>query len=150
MNDTIGIKLPSGNNVTLSTKVYNEYLLGFNDIQFDLFNNCMNGAQYFPQIIQFIVVMYSVYMGYTSFTDVLLVSLITGGFGCILWHILKLYKIPLLPFVSCLIGQTVFRLFLHFIAIAIVALAVVEDWKIILFCAIAGLITQVYYNIYIK
>jgi hypothetical protein len=80
--------------------------------------------------------------GYTSFKDIFLCNLLSGVLYTIIWFLFKLYKIPGINFVSCFIGGNIFRYFLHFIVIAIVSLAVMNDWKIIIFCLIGGIVTR--------
>lgn len=139
----VTIKLLSGLNVDLSERVHDECYCNFDEIQYFSFSNIMNSSLYFPQIMQFIFVMICICNGHTSFIDVFLCNLLSGVFYTAIWFLLKLYIIPGINFISCFIGGNIFRYFLHFIVIAIVSLAVIGDWKIIIFCLISGLITSI-------
>lgn len=140
--EKVRVKLLSGLNVDLSVKVHDECFRYFDEAKYASFSNMMNSGQYFPQIIQFIMVISCILKGRPSFLDILLCNLIFGAGYTILWYLLKLYKLPGLAFISCLIGATIFRLYLHFIVIAVVSLFTVGNWKIILYCIISGFITQ--------
>ena len=140
--DKARIRLLSGLNVDLSVKVHDEYFRNFDDAKYFSFSNMLNSSQYFPQIVQFIMVMSSICNGHTSFKDIFLCNMFFGAGYTVIWYLLKMYKLPGISFLSCLIGRNIFRLFLHFVVIAIVSLLVVGNWKIILYCAISGFITQ--------
>lgn len=137
------VRLPSGVIIKLSREVYNECYCEFDEMQYFYFNNVMNSGLYFPQIMQFICVMVCICKGYTSFIDVFLCNLLSGVFFTVMWFLLRLYKIiPGINFISCFIGGNIFRYYLHLIAIAIVSLAVIGDWKIILFCLVGGIVMR--------
>lgn len=136
------IRLLSGINVELSPQVYYQCYCNFEETKYFSFSNIINSGLYFPQIMQFISVMIGICKGYTSFKDIFLCNLLSGVFYTIIWFLLRLYKIPGINFISCFIGGNIFRYFLHFVAIAIVALAVIGDWKIIIFCLIGGFVTS--------
>lgn len=140
--EKIRIKLLSGLNVDLSVKVYDECYCNFDEAKYGTFSNMLNSSQYFPQFVQFVMVMINICKGYTSFKDIFLCNLIFGSGYTVIWYLLKMYKLPGISFISCLIGGSIFRLCLHFVAIAIVSLFVIGDWKIILYCLIGGFITQ--------
>lgn len=141
--EKVKIQLLSGLNVDLSERVHDEYYCEFNERQYYCFSNMINSGQYFPQIMQFINVISCILKRHTTFSDILLCNLIFGAGYTILWHLLKLYKVPGLSFLSCLIGKTIFRLFLHFIIIAVLAFATIGNWKILPYCLIGGFITQI-------
>lgn len=143
VEENVRIKLLSGLNVDLSEKVYTGCYLEFDEIKYYSFSNKINSGQYFPQIMQFIFVMIGIFNGHTSFKDIFLCNLLTGVFYTITWFLLKSYKIPGIDFISCLIGGTIFRYFLHFVVIAIVSLAVIDNWKIIIYCLIGGFFTSI-------
>ena len=136
------IRLESGLNVDLSVKVHDECYCNFDEAKYFSFSNALNSSQYFPQIVQFIMVMGSILGGHTSFKDIFLCSIFFGTGYTAIWYLLKLYKLPGFSFISCLIGGSIFRLGLHFLAIAIVSLFIIGNWKIILYCAISGFVTQ--------
>lgn len=140
--DKARIKLSSGLNVDLSVKVHDECYRNFDEVKYVSFSNMLNSSQYFPQIVQFIMVMSSICNGHTSFKDIFLCNMFFGVGYTVIWYLLKLYKLPGISFLSCLIGGSIFRLCLHFVVIAIVSLFVIGNWKIILYCAISGFITQ--------
>lgn len=137
------IRLQSGLNVDLSDSVHDECYRYFDDFKYAAFSHAIDSGQYFPQIVQFAMVMGSILKGHTSFRDIFLCNMIYGAGYTLLWYWLKLYKLPGLSFFSSLIGGSIFRLNLHFVAIAIVALLVVKDWRVILYCVACGFITQI-------
>lgn len=142
-NEKVRIKLLSGCNVDLSVRVHDECYCNFDEFKYGCFSNIINGGLYFPQIVQFIYVMTSIFKGHTSFEDIFLVNILSGVCYTLVWFWLKLYKLPGVSFISCFIGGNIFRLFLHFIVIAVVALFVVGDWKLILYCLVGGLVTSI-------
>ena len=85
----IGVKLPSGYNVDLSENIFEESYSNFSESKFFSFNNFINSGLYFPQIIQFITVMFYICSGYTSFKEILLCNLIAGVGYTIIWYVLK-------------------------------------------------------------
>lgn len=137
------IRLPSGCYVVMSVDSYDNHYCNFTDSQFLSFNNFINAGLYFPQIVQFVAVMVSILNGRTSWSDIILCNLLSGTVFMLTWFWGRLYIIPGLAFVSCLIGGNFFRFFLHFIIIAVIAFFVVKDWKVLLFCAIGGIITTI-------
>ena len=141
--EKVNIRLESGLNVVLSDRVHDEYLCYFDDAKYASFCNMLNSGLYFPQIVQFIMVMSSILNGHTSFKDIFLCNIFFGAGYTVIWHLMKMYKLPGISFLSCLIGASIFRLFLHFVVIAIVSLFVIGNWKIILYCAISGFVTQI-------
>lgn len=141
--DTVTVKLDSGTNVVLSGDVHDECFCAFDETKYLCFSNMINSGLYFPQIMQFIYVLVGICKGRTSFKDIFLASLLTGVFYTILWFWVKIYRlIPGINAICCFFGATIFKYLLHFVVIAIVALAVVGDWKIILYCLICGIITS--------
>lgn len=143
VEENVTIKLLSGTNVELSQKVYDECYCNFEETKYFSFSNIINSGLYFPQIVQFIYVIIGICKGHTSFKDIFLTSLLTGVFYTVFWFWAKLYMIPGINFICCFIGANIFKHLLHFIAIAIVALAVIGDWKIIISCLICGIITSI-------
>ena len=141
--ENVRIQLLSGLNVDLSERVHDECYCYFDEFKYTAFSNAMNSGQYFPQILQFVMVMSSILTGHTSFRDILLCNTISGIGYTLLWYWMKLYKLPGLSFMSSLIGGNVFRLYLHFVVIAIVGLLVVKDWRVIVYCLVCGFITQI-------
>ena len=93
--------------------------------------------------MQYILVIGAILNGKTSFRDILLCNLISGLFFTLEWFWIRFYKIPGLSFITCFIGSYFFRFFLHYIVIAVIAFFVVDDWKVLLFCAISGIITSI-------
>lgn len=143
-NDEIEkIKLPSGYNVDISVDSYDNHYCNFTESQFLSFNNFINAGLYYPQIVQYVAVIVAILNGRTSFKEILLCNLIGGIVFTLTWFWGHLYTIPALAFVSCLIGSCFFRFFLHYIVIAVIAFFVVKDWKVLLFCAISGIITSI-------
>ena len=143
VEENVRIKLLSGTNVDLSEKVYDECYCNFDETKYFSFSNIINSGLYFPQIVQFIYVLIGICKGHTSFKDIFLCSLLSGCFYTILWFLAKLYKIPGINFISCFIGSYIFKYFIHFIVITIVSLAVINDWKIIVYCLITGCVTSI-------
>lgn len=138
----VRVRLPSGQNVDLSENVYEQYYCSFDEKEFFNFSNAMNAEQYFPQILQFFFVMRWIFNGRTSLREILICNLAFGITYTVLWFVLKLYKLPGLSLLSCFLGTYIFRFCLHFIAIAIIAFFVIGDLKVILYCMIGGIITQ--------
>lgn len=142
-DNIVGIKLPSGCNVVLSKKIYDECYCNFDELKWFSFNNFINAELYFPQIMQFITVIFYICSGFTSFKDILLCNLIMGIGYTMIWYIFKLYKLPGLSYISCFIGGNIFRFFLHFVVITIISIFFIKKWQIIIFCLISGFITAV-------
>ncbi len=134
------VKLQSGCNVTMSSNLYENIYCDFTESQEFSFNNFINAGLYFPQIMQFVFVLLAILNGKTGLGDIMLVSVFGGAAFTFVWFSIKLYKVPMLASISCLIGGNLFRIYLHYIAIAAVAFFVVKDWKVLLFCAIGGLV----------
>lgn len=141
-DEIVTIKLLSGTNVNLSQEVYEECYCNFEETKYFSFSNIINSGLYFPQIVQFIYVIIGIFKGHTSFKDIFIASLLTGVFYTFFWFWARLYKIPGINFVCCFIGTYIFKYLLHFAVIAIVSLAVIGNWKIILYCLICGIITS--------
>lgn len=142
-NEKVKIQLPSGFNVDMSIDSHDNYFRYFSESQFFSFSNFINAGLYFPQIMQFIVVITAILNGKTQWYDILFINLLSGIFFTLVWFIGKFYRIPALSFLSCLLGGNIFRLFLHFIIIAVIAFFVVHDWKVFLFCIIGGAVTLI-------
>lgn len=143
-NEKEFIHLPSGRNIPVSSSVYDDYFSNFTDHQYFYFSTLINSALYFPQIMQFVCVMIGICNGHVSFGDVFLCNLISGVSFTFAWFVLKLHKfIPGVCFLSSFIGGNLFRYMLHFVAIAIVSIFVIGDWKIILYCAAGGIVSGV-------
>lgn len=141
--ETVTVKLLSGTNVEISVDVHDECYRYFEETKYSSFSNIINSGLYFPQIMQFIYVITGICKGRTSFKDIFLASLLTGVFYTILWFWAKIYRlIPGINFICSLMGATIFKYLLHFVVIAVVALAVIGDWKIIVYCLICGIITS--------
>lgn len=144
MNDQqVKIKLPSSLNVVLSQSIYDECYCNFDDAKYFSFNNFLNAGLYFPQIMQFVFVLIAILNGKNSWSDIIFCNLIAGGGLTIVWYLLRLYKIPALSFICCLIGGNIFRFFIHMIPLGIISFFVLKDWKIFLFCIIGGIIAHI-------
>ena len=143
MEEQIKVEMPSSLHVRLTKSVYEECYCNFNENQWFSFNNFMNAGLYFPQIAQFIMVLIAILNGKTSWSDIILCNLVAGAGYTLIWYVFKFYKIPGLSFISCFLGGNIFRFFIHFIPLGIIALFVLKDWKVLLFCAIGGLITSI-------
>ena len=144
MNDeTVNVQLPSGYKVPLSALIYKDFYSEFSKWEWLRFNHIINSGIYFPQIMQFILTITLIIRNDASFGSVLLYNLV-GGIGfTVVWFLLKLYRIPGISFTCCLIGGNVFRYYIHFVIIAIVSIFIMEEWIIILFCIIGGVLTQI-------
>lgn len=143
-NEKVRIKLLSGCNVDLSIKVHDDCYCNFDEMKYFCFSNIINSGLYFPQIMQFVFVMICICKGNTSFKDIFLCNLFNGAFFTAAWYLLKLYRIiPGVSSISCFVGGNIFRFFLHFIAIAIVSLFVIGNWKVILYCLIGGCVAGI-------
>ena len=135
----------SGLNFAMREDLYNKLIE--NDKQgytYGIAETYIVAEQYFPQIVQFIAFMITIFNGYTSFTDILGVNMIVGIAVTLLWNNSHIYRIPGLAILSLMIGGNIFRLFIHFIIIALVAFIYFKDWKIFVFSIIAGFITQLF------
>ena len=140
-DEMVRIKLQSGCNVNLSIQAHDEYYCEFDESKYFSFSNIINSGLYFPQIMQFVCVMICIITGHVSFVEIFICNLTAGIGFTVAWFMLKLYKLPGINFLSCLIGGNIFRFFLHFIVIAIVSFFLMRDWKIFLFCLLGGLVT---------
>lgn len=130
--------LPSGNKVSISDDVFENYYQYFSGDQFKRFCNTMDASLYFPQIVQFSMVLRCFELGDVEFRTILLTCLCYGLGYTLMWYLLRLDKIPGLASICCTLGKYVFRFCLHYIVIAAVALFVFEDWRIIVYCAVSG------------
>lgn len=137
------VKLPSGTNVRMSVDAHDNHYLNFTESQYFSFSNCINGGLYFPQIMQFIFVLFALFNGCTDWWNIILCNILCGVFFTLAWFWLRLYYVPGLALISCLIGGNIFRFFLHFVAIAIIAFFVLKNWVILLACVAGGLITTI-------
>lgn len=140
------IKLSSGLNIALSDKVYAECYLNFDEPKHHIFSNMISSGQYYPQIMQSIFIMVGIFKGQTSFKDVFLCSLLSCVFFTLLWFLFKLYKTPGINSICCLFGGTVFK-YLPFLIIVIASLAIIGDWKIIIFYLISSFVTIIVWSI---
>lgn len=138
INESETIKLPSGYTIHLSRDVYDECFLNYDDMKLSIFYNMMDSGHYFPQIMQFIFAMIGICSGYTSFLEILYLNLIFGIGNMILWYLFKLFILPGINTICSLIGQTVFRFKINWVAIIAVSLFVINDWKVILYSAICA------------
>ena len=143
MEEQVKVQMPSSLHVRLTQSVYDECYCNFDEVKWFSFNNFMNAGLYFPQIVQFVFVLVAILNGRTTGADIILVNIVAGAGFTLVWYICKFYKIPGLSFLSCFLGGNIFRFFLHFIALGIISVCVVHDWKVLLFCAIGGVITMI-------
>lgn len=141
--EKVYIRLESGLNVVLSDTVHDEYFRYFDEVKYASFSHMLDSGLYFSQIVQFIMVMSSILNGHTSFKEIFLCNIYFGVGYTVIWYLCKMYKLPGVSFLCCLIERILFRFFLHFVVIAIVSLFVIGNWKIILYCAISGFVTQI-------
>lgn len=139
--EKIKIKLLSGFNTDISIDTYDDYYCNFTESQYYSLSHFISAGTYFPQIIQFALVLSIILGGKTSGYDIIHANVISGVTFTLLRFLLRFYKIPGLAFIAHLIGSVFFRNYLHFVAIAIISFFVVKDWKVLLFCAIGGAIT---------
>ena len=139
--EIVSVKLPSGLNVQLTEEIYDKCFCDFDEMKYFSFNNFINSGLYFPQILQFLTVLFYICSGYTSFKEIILCNLIMGIGYTLLWYIFKFYKIPGLSFISCLIGGNIFRFFLHYLVLIIVCIFYIKKWEAIIFCIFGGFIT---------
>lgn len=138
------IHLQSGRTVCISSGVYDRYFSNFTEYQYYYFNTLIDSGLFFPQIMQFVFVLLGIFNGRTSFVEVFVGNLLAGVAWTIAWHLLKLYKIlPGVCSLSCFIGNTFFRFKLNFVAIAIVSLFVIGDWKIILYFLVGSIVASI-------
>lgn len=140
--ENVRVNLLSGASVLMAQEVYDEHYCDFDETKHFCFNNIINSGMYFPQVMQFICVMIAICNGYTSFVEILLCNLLSSVLFTVVWFLLKLYKLPGINFISCFIVGNVFRYFLHIIAIAVVSLTVIGNWKVLVFCLIGGVIAR--------
>lgn len=143
-NEIETIQLLSGCNVCMSENVYDDHFCSFDENKYFYFSNIINSGLYFPQIMQFVCVMFCICKRNTSFGDIFLCNLVSGIGYTVAWYIFKLYKfLPGVSFLSCLIGGNIFRYYLHFLAIALVSLLAIGDWKVIAYCLAGGFISGI-------
>ena len=141
--EKVRVDLPSRIYVTLSDDVYEECYCNFNEIKWFSFNNFINAGLYFAQIMQFIFVLILLLKGNTSWSDIILANILFGSLYTFIWYVFKFYKIPGLSFICCFLGGNLFRVFIHFIPLGIISIFILKDWKILLFCIIGGIISQI-------
>jgi hypothetical protein len=134
------VQLPSGFRVPMSVDLYDNCYCEFTESQHLSFFNFINAGSCFPQIAQFVCVLLAILNGKTGWKDIVICSIGSGIIFTLLWFWGKCYKIPVISFMSCLIGGNIFRYHLHTIAIVAISLLVVKDWKVILFYAIGAAI----------
>lgn len=137
----VAFPLPSGQKVTLSKNVFYGYYQNFNSDQLRKFYNAMDGCLYFPQIMQFIMVLRCFELGSLDFQTILLTCLWYGAVYTLLWYLFRLDKVPGLARVCCTLGKYGFRFCLHYLVLAGLAIFYFGDWRIILYCAGSGWIT---------
>lgn len=139
----IVFKTGSGLNCIMDADLYDEILSNDDEgMTYSMVETYLVAEQYFPQIIQFIIVLIFMFKGYTSFSNILIINLIVGVGLTLLWNNSHMYRIPGLSILSVLLGNYIFRFFLHIVAIGILAFVYFHNWKILLYNVIAGFITQ--------
>lgn len=139
----VSVHLPSGFNVNLSEAVYEDLYLNFTEMQYLCFNEKINAGSYFPEIAQFISVLVFILRGENDWFNIACCSVVNGIFFSVLWFWIRLYKIPGLSTISCLIGNFLFGHFLHFIPIALIALLVLHNWKVFLFYVLGSVLASI-------
>lgn len=130
----------SGLNFVMDEESYDS--ISQDELAYDKMESHIMSGEYFPQIMRFVGVLILLFIGKFDFLSILLVNLCVGVCSTLLWFAIPLYKIPGISLVITLIGQTIFRLFLHFVCIVILSLTVFGDWIIIIFSLIAGIIAS--------
>lgn len=140
--DTEFVGLPSGYKVVMSSNIYENIFLNFNENQEFSFNNFINSGMYFPQIAAYINTIISILKGHYEFTELILVNISSLVFFTAFWYLFKLYKVPGLSFFSCLIGGNFFRYYIHFVPVIIITL-IFKQWKILVSFAIVTLIATI-------
>lgn len=134
----------TGLNFSMDSDLYEKVITNDEDgLTYSMLESYIIAEQYFPQLLQVIVNFIFLFKGYTNFWSILLINLLSGIIFTFIWNNSKLYRVPGLALISNLIGQYFFRLFLHIIVIAILSFTYFNDWKILLFCIIAGIITNI-------
>lgn len=76
-NENVRIRLLSGCNVDMSEKVHDECYCNFDETKYFSFSNIINSGLYFPQIMQFILVLVFMFAEKTSFLELFLCNLIS-------------------------------------------------------------------------
>ena len=100
-------------------------------------------GEYFPQIMRFAATLILLLYGKFDFVSIFLTNVCVEVISTLIWFALPIYKIPAVSLIFSLIGQTVFRFFIHFIAIGVFSFTIFNDWKIILFSIISGIVASV-------
>lgn len=100
-------------------------------------------GEYFPQIMRFVGTLILLFNGKFDFISILLTNVCVGVFCTLIWFAVPFYKVSGISLFLALVGQTVFRFFLHIIAIVVLSLTVFSDWKIILFSLISDIIASI-------
>jgi len=143
-NDYKKFRTRSGLNYVLSEQLY-ETLIN-NDPQcvtLYLFEQSLIAGEFFSKVNRYIAIIFLLFSGYTGLLHIFLASLIVGLLSNFIWYHSSLYKLQAVSFIYMFMGQIVFRFFIHIIALACLAILVFQDWKIILYCVLAGIVCNV-------
>ena len=150
-NDRLHLKHPdifrttSGLNYSMDVELYDKVITNDDDgMTYSMIETYIEAEQYFPQIIQFIIVLIFMFKGYTSFKDLLLINMIVGVGVTLIWNNTHLYRVPGLALISVFLGNYVFRFFLHLVIIGVLSFTFFDDWKILIYTMITGIITQLF------
>ena len=111
-------------------------------IALDDFEAIVMTGSFFPAVNRFVATLVVLFLGHTDFQSILLTNLVVGSLSEIIWNNTSLYKIAPLTMLYVLIGQTVFRLFLHIVALIVLSLFVFHSWLIIVYAIITGIVAQ--------
>ncbi len=100
-------------------------------------------GEYFPQIMRFVATLILLFYGKYDLVSILLTNVSVGVICTLIWFALPIYKIPAVSLTFSLIGQTFFRFFVHIIVIGVLSFTIFNDWKVILFSIISGIVASV-------
>ena len=139
-NDVEQIKLSNGATTILSRNVYCNVYLEFDEWKESFFGMMIHNGVVFPTIIQYIYVIFSLCTGHTSFRDIMLITISSGVFYMLMWYLIKMHRWPINS-ICFVIEHIILKFRLQWIPIILISLAVVRDWKTILYCVIAAIIS---------
>lgn len=131
----------SGLNFAMDEDLY--YSVIENEQTLDRMETHIMAGEFFPQVTRFIGTLILLFNGKFDFISILLTNVCIEIVCRFLWVALPLYRIPGFSVLLTVIGQTVFRFFLHFITIIVLSLTIFDNWKIILFYIIVSVIVLI-------
>lgn len=140
-NKILKFRTRSGLNFAMDEKLY--HAVSENDDKLTMTECHIMAGDYFPQIMRFIGTLVLIFNGKIDFISILVVNVVVTIISTLIWFIIPLYKLPGVSSAITLLGQIVFRFFIHIITLIILSLAVCNDWKVIVFSLLSGGIAMI-------